>query len=59
MRTLVPLTRAGVIFELGNALAAREVNSCFTLTEQLLKQGESAVGILLVAIVPTVRSLSW
>jgi DNA polymerase-3 subunit delta len=57
VHTLVPLTRAGVVFELGNALAAREVSRCFTLADQLLKQGESAVGILLVAIVPTVRSL--
>jgi DNA polymerase-3 subunit delta len=57
VRTLVPLTRAGVVFELGNALAARETSRCFALAEQLLKQGESAVGILLVAIVPTIRSL--
>jgi DNA polymerase-3 subunit delta len=57
VRTLVPQSRAGVIFELGNALAARETSRCFALVEQLLKQGESAVGILLVAIVPTVRSL--
>jgi DNA polymerase-3 subunit delta len=57
VRALVPLSRAGVVFELGNALAARETSRCFALAEQLLKQGESAVGILLVAIVPTVRSL--
>jgi len=57
VRTLVPLSRAGVIFELGNALAAREPGRCFALMEQLLKQGENAVGILLVAIAPTVRSL--
>jgi len=57
IRALVPQTRAGVVFELGNALAAREPGRCFALVEQLLKQGENAVGILLVAIVPTVRSL--
>jgi DNA polymerase-3 subunit delta len=57
VRTLVPLSRAGVVFELGNALAARETSRCFELVDQLLSQGESAVGILLVAIVPTVRSL--
>jgi DNA polymerase III subunit delta len=57
VRTLVPLTRAGVVFELGNALAARETSRCFALAEQLLNQGENAVGILLVAIIPTVRSL--
>jgi len=57
VRALVPLSRAGVVFELGNSLAARQTSRCFALVEQLLKQGESAVGILLVAIVPTVRSL--
>jgi DNA polymerase-3 subunit delta len=57
IRSLVPLSRSGVIFELGNALAARQPARCFALVEQLLKQGENAVGILLVAIVPTIRSL--
>jgi DNA polymerase-3 subunit delta len=57
VRALVPQTRAGVVFELGNAIAAREPRRCFALVEQLLKQGENAVGILLVAIVPTIRSL--
>jgi DNA polymerase-3 subunit delta len=57
VRTLVPLSRAGVVFELGNALAAREASRSFALADQLLKQGENAVGILLVAVVPTVRSL--
>lgn len=57
VRTLVPQTRAGVIFELGNAVAQRDVRRSMELMEQLLRQGESAVGILLVAIVPTIRNL--
>ncbi len=57
VRGLVSSSRASVIFELGNAMAARETGRCFALIEQLLKQGETGVGILLVAIVPTVRSL--
>lgn len=57
VRLLVPLSRAGVIFELGNAIAQRDVQAGLALTEQLLEQGESAIGILLVAIVPTVRNL--
>jgi DNA polymerase-3 subunit delta len=57
VRGLVPLSRAGVVFELGNALAARDTSRCLALVDQLLKQGENAVGILLVAIIPTVRSL--
>lgn len=57
VRTMVPLTRAGGIFELGNALGRREVERALRLVGQLLYQGESAIGILLVAIIPTVRSL--
>jgi DNA polymerase-3 subunit delta len=57
VRTLVPLSRAGVIFELGNALAASDLNRALKLVRGLLDQGESAIGILLVAIVPTIRNL--
>ncbi|HWB59037.1 MAG TPA: DNA polymerase III subunit delta [Chthoniobacteraceae bacterium] len=57
VRLLVPLSKAGVIFELGNALAQRDVRLGLELTDQLLDQGESAIGILLVAIVPTARNL--
>jgi DNA polymerase-3 subunit delta len=53
----VPLSRAGIIFELGNALAERNLRRALSLLDQLLFQGESAVGILLVAIIPTVRNL--
>lgn len=54
---LVPLSRAGVIFEIGNAIAARDLQGCLRLLDQMLYQGESAIGILLVAIIPTVRNL--
>jgi DNA polymerase III subunit delta len=57
VRELVPLSRAGVIFELGNALAARDLQLSLELVRRLLDQGESAIGILLVAIVPTIRNL--
>lgn len=57
VRTLVPVSRAGVIFELGNALAACDLNRALSLVRSLLDQGESAIGILLVAILPTVRNL--
>jgi DNA polymerase III subunit delta len=57
VRTLVPLSRAGVIFELSNALAGRDLERALTLVRQLLDQGESAIGLLLVAILPTVRNL--
>jgi len=57
IRLLVPVSKAGVIFELGNAIAKRDLCGCLQLLDQLLYQGESAVGILLVAIIPTVRNL--
>ena len=57
VRTLVPLSRAGVIFELGNALAACDLERALALVRGLLDQGETAIGILLVAILPTVRNL--
>jgi DNA polymerase-3 subunit delta len=57
VRELVPLSRTGVIFELGNALAERDLERALTLVRRLLDQGESAIGILLVAILPTIRNL--
>src|SRR5207245_4448237 len=57
VRELVPLARAGVIFELSNALAARDLQLSLKLVRRLLDQGENAIGILLVAIVPTIRNL--
>ena len=57
VRELVPLTRAGVIFDLSNALAERDLERALKLVRRLLDQGETAIGILLVAILPTVRNL--
>lgn len=57
VRELVPLSRAGVIFELSNALAARDLELALRLLRRLLEQGEKAIGILLAAIVPTIRNL--
>lgn len=54
---MVPASRAGVVFELGNALAARDLNAALALVDQLLYQGETPIGILLVAVIPTVRNL--
>jgi len=57
VRELVPLTREGVIFDLSNALAERDLERALEMVRQLLDQGESAIGILLVAVLPTVRNL--
>ena len=57
VRLMVPASRAGVVFELGNALAARDLRTALALVESLLFQGETAIAILLVAVIPTVRNL--
>jgi len=57
VRLIVPMSHVGVVFELGNALAARKTSRALELLDQLLFHGESAVGILLASIIPTVRNL--
>lgn len=57
VRELVPLSRAGVVFELGNALAACNLERALSLITRLLDQGEKPMGILLASIVPTIRNL--
>lgn len=57
VRHLVSHSREGVIFELGDAIQRRNLEDALELLAQLLQQKESAIGILLAAIVPTVRNL--
>lgn len=53
----VALTRSGVVFELGNSIAKKDLSSALRNIDHLLYQGESAIGILLAAVVPTIRRL--
>jgi DNA polymerase-3 subunit delta len=57
VRNLVARTATGVIWELGNAIAKRQLSAALALLDQLLFQGETAIGILYAAIIPTVRNL--
>jgi DNA polymerase III subunit delta len=57
VRALVPQTREGGIFDLSNALAHRDLPLALETLDQLLEQGEKGIGILLAAIVPTMRNL--
>lgn len=57
VRDLVPLTRAGGIFDLSDAINKRNLPLCLDTLAQLRRQGENSIGILLAAIVPTVRNL--
>jgi DNA polymerase-3 subunit delta len=54
---IVPMTGSAGIFELGNALAARDTKRSLDLLAQLFQDQESPIGIMLVAIVPTFRNL--
>jgi len=57
IRQLVPETRRGGIFDLSNGIQTRDLPFTLAKLDQLLRQGENAVGILLAAIVPPVRNL--
>ena len=57
VRTLVSMSRAGVVWEVGNAIGARNLRRALELVGLLLFQGQSAIGILLGSIVPKVRNL--
>ena len=47
VRELVPLSRAGVIFELGNALAACDLGRALMLVKRLLDQARPPSGFSL------------
>lgn len=57
IRLLVPQTREGGIFDLSDAISRRNLPLALDTLSQLNKQGEKGVGILLAAIIPTVRNL--
>jgi DNA polymerase III subunit delta len=57
VRILVPQTREGGIFDLSEAIARRDLSLALETLDQLLRQGERGIGILLAAVVPTVRNL--
>jgi DNA polymerase-3 subunit delta len=57
VRGMVSLSRAGVIWEIGNAIGARDLRRALELLSVLMYQGQNAIGILLGAIVPKVRNL--
>ncbi len=57
VRALVPATRESGIFDVSNAIQSRDLPLALETLAQLFRQGEKGVGILLAAIVPTVRNL--
>jgi len=57
VRQLVSMSRAGVIWEIGNAIGTRDLQRALELLGVLMYQGQSAIAILLASIVPRVRNL--
>lgn len=57
VRKIVPLTRAGIVFEIGRALQKRDGSRALELIDQQLTRGESAIGILRASLIPTIRNL--
>ncbi len=57
VRMMVAATHTGVIFEIGDAIARRNLPLAIDLIDQQLRSGESAIGLLLAAIVPRIRNL--
>jgi DNA polymerase-3 subunit delta len=57
VRRMVPLSRAGVVFEIGNALQTGNAARALELIDQQLERGENAIGLMRASIIPTVRNL--
>jgi DNA polymerase III subunit delta len=57
VRQLVPLSRAAIVFETGQALQRGDVARAIQLVDQQLSADESAIGIIRASIIPTVRNL--
>lgn len=57
VQNLVSMSRAGVLWDLGNAIGKRDLQRALELLGTLMYQGQNAIGLLLAAIVPRVRSL--
>lgn len=57
VRNLVSMSRAGVLWDLGNAIGKRDLPRALELLGTLMYQGQNAIGLLLAAIVPRVRNL--
>jgi DNA polymerase III subunit delta len=57
VRALVAKSTSGVIWELGTCISKRQLGESLALLDQLTFQGETPIGILYAAIIPTVRNL--
>ncbi len=59
IETLVPLTRAGIVFEISRALEKQNFKKAWKLVEEQLNQLKSPIEIIRAAIIPCVRNLYY
>jgi DNA polymerase-3 subunit delta len=57
VRLMTPVSRSGAIFDLSNALQARQLPASLTLLRQLLGFGDKPIMLLLVVFIPAIRNL--
>lgn len=57
VRTITVTSHTGVIFEVGDAIGKRDLPRMIDLIQEQLRAKESAIGILLAAIIPKIRYL--
>ncbi len=57
VRVMIPASRKGVIWEISRAIERGEASRAVALIDAQLAKGESAIGLMRAAIVPTVRNL--
>jgi DNA polymerase-3 subunit delta len=57
VRLMVPLSRKGVVWEISRAIERRDAVRAIALVDAQLEKGESAIGLMRAAIIPTVRNL--
>lgn len=57
VETLVPLSRAAVVFEIGKAIQLARPERAIQLIDQLLEADESAIGIMRASVIGVIRNL--
>ncbi len=57
IEVMVPLTREGIIFEIGRALQNRNGVRALNLVDDQLASGQSGIAIMRAALIPTIRNL--
>ena len=57
VRLIVPLSRKGVVWEIGRALESRDTRRAISLIDAQFEKGESPIGLMRAAIIPTIRNL--